>query len=428
MTILILFGVFIICFMIGIPIAISLGVAALLAIWFGTDLPISLIAQKAFTSLDSFPLLAIPFFILAGILMGKGGISKRLLDLATTMVGWITGGLSLVTIVACMFFAAIAGSGPATVAAIGGFMIPAMIAKKYDPGFASAVPAAAGSIGVILPPSIPLVLYGAIGNVSVGALFLAGVLPGFLVGAVILLTAYTISKKRKYVPDEDMKKFKFKDVLIALYEAKWALLIPVIILGGIYGGIFSPTEAAVTAVVYALIIGLFVHKELDAKALYDSFMETVIINATTMIIISFSVSFAFFMTLEQIPGTIAEYLTNLSENPIFIMLIILLFLLIIGMFIDTISALVVLTPILLPVVMSVGIDPVHFGIILVVSLAIGFVTPPLGVNLFVASSVGKVKIEKTAVASVPFIIAMVICLLIITFIPQLSMWLPGFSE
>lgn len=180
--------------------------------------------------------------------------------------------------------------------------------------------------------------------------------------------------------------------------------------------------------VYALIIGLFVHKELDAKALYDSFMETVIINATTMIIISFSVSFAFFMTLEQIPGTIAEYLMNLSENPIFIMLIILLFLLIIGMFIDTISALVVLTPILLPVVMSVGIDPVHFGIILVVSLAIGFVTPPLGVNLFVASSVGKVKIEKTAVASVPFIIAMVICLLIITFIPQLSMWLPGFSE
>src|SRR5699024_6436012 len=326
MIILILFGVFIICFMIGIPIVFSLGVAALLAIWFGTDLPISLIAQKAFTSLDSFPLLAIPFFILAGILMGKGGISKRLLDLATTMVGWITGGLSLVTIVACMFFAAIAGSGPATVAAIGGFMIPAMIVKKYDPGFASAVPAAAGSIGVILPPSIPLVLYGAIGNVSVGALFLAGVLPGFLVGAAILLTAYMISKKRNYVPDEDMKKFKFKDVLIALYEAKWALLIPVIILGGIYGGIFSPTEAAVTAVVYALIIGLFVHKELDAKALYDSFMETVIINATTMIIISFSVSFAFFMTLEQIPGTIAEYLTNLSENPIFIMLIILLFL------------------------------------------------------------------------------------------------------
>ena len=428
MTILILFGVFIVCFLIGVPIAISLGVSALLAIWFGTDLPINLIAQKAFTSLDSFPLLAIPFFILAGLLMGKGGISRRLLDLATAMVGWITGGLSLVTIVACMFFAAIAGSGPATVAAIGGFMIPAMIAKKYDPGFASAVPAAAGSLGVILPPSIPLVLYGAIGNVSVGALFLAGVLPGFLVGASIMLTAYFISKKRNYVADEDTKHFKFKDVLVALYEAKWAMLIPVIILGGIYGGIFSPTEAAVTAVVYALIIGIFVHKELDLNALYDAFMETIIINATTMIIISFSVSFAFFMTLEQIPSTIANFLTDLSSNPIIILLIILVFLIVIGMFIDTISALVVLTPILLPVVITVGVDPVHFGIILVVSLAIGFVTPPLGVNLFVASSVGKVKLEKTAVAVVPFIVAMIICLLLISFIPQLSMWLPSLSE
>lgn len=428
MTILILFGVFIVCFLIGVPIAISLGVSALLAIWFGTDLPINLIAQKAFTSLDSFPLLAIPFFILAGLLMGKGGISRRLLDLATAMVGWITGGLSLVTIVACMFFAAIAGSGPATVAAIGGFMIPAMIAKKYDPGFASAVPAAAGSLGVILPPSIPLVLYGAIGNVSVGALFLAGVLPGFLVGASIMLTAYFISKNRNYVADEDTKHFKFKDVLVALYEAKWAMLIPVIILGGIYGGIFSPTEAAVTAVVYALIIGIFIHKELDLNALYDAFMETIIINATTMIIISFSVSFAFFMTLEQIPSTIANFLTDLSSNPIIILLIILVFLIVIGMFIDTISALVVLTPILLPVVIAVGVDPVHFGIILVVSLAIGFVTPPLGVNLFVASSVGKVKLEKTAVAVVPFIIAMIICLLLISFIPQLSMWLPSLSE
>lgn len=428
MTILILFGVFIVCFLIGVPIAISLGVSALLAIWFGTDLPINLIAQKAFTSLDSFPLLAIPFFILAGLLMGKGGISRRLLDLATAMVGWITGGLSLVTIVACMFFAAIAGSGPATVAAIGGFMIPAMIAKKYDPGFASAVPAAAGSLGVILPPSIPLVLYGAIGNVSVGALFLAGVLPGFLIGASIMLTAYFISKKRNYVADEDTKHFKFKDVLVALYEAKWAMLIPVIILGGIYGGIFSPTEAAVTAVVYALIIGIFIHKELDLNALYDAFMETIIINATTMIIISFSVSFAFFMTLEQIPSTIANFLTDLSSNPIIILLIILVFLIVIGMFIDTISALVVLTPILLPVVIAVGVDPVHFGIILVVSLAIGFVTPPLGVNLFVASSVGKVKLEKTAVAVVPFIIAMIICLLLISFIPQLSMWLPSLSE
>lgn len=427
MTIFLLFATLAVCLLIGVPIAVSLGVSALVAIYFGTDLPLDLVAQKAFTSLDSFPLLAIPFFMLAGVLMGKGGISRRLLDLASSLVGWVSGGLSLVTVVACMFFAAISGSGPATVAAIGGFMIPAMIAKKYDVGFSAAVPAAAGSIGVILPPSIPFVLFGAIGSVSVGAMFLAGIIPGIIVGLVILLTAYLISKKRGY-KSEDAKEFKFKDVLKAAWEAKWALFIPVIILGGIYGGIFSPTEAAVAAVVYALIIGAFVYKELDLKLIYQCFLDTVIINATTMIIISFSVSFAFFMTLEQIPGSIANAMTSFTENPVFILLIVIVFLLIVGMFIDTISALIVLTPILLPVVTAVGVDPVHFGVIMVSTLAIGFVTPPLGVNLFVASSVGKVKLEKIVVAIVPFIIVMIIAVLLIAFIPQLSLWLPGIFE
>lgn len=428
MTILLLFGTLFVCILIGVPIAVSLGVAALVAIFFGTEFPLDLIAQKAFTSLDSFPLLAIPFFMLAGMLMGRGGISSRLLTLASTMVGWITGGLSLVTVVACMFFAALAGSGPATIAAIGGFMIPAMIAKKYDVGFSAAVPAAAGSVGVILPPSIPFVLFGAIGSVSVGAMFLAGILPGILIGLVILLTSYLISKKRGYKAEEETTEFKFKDVLKAIWDAKWALLIPIIVLGGIYGGIVSPTEAAVAAVVYALIIGVFVYKELDMKGLYKCFLDTVIINATTMIIISFSVSFAFFLTLEQIPGTIANALINLTENPILILLIVIVFLLIVGMFIDTISALVVLTPILLPVVTAVGVDPVHFGVIMVSTLAVGFVTPPLGVNLFVASSVGKVKFEKIVTAIIPFIIVMIIAVLIIAFIPQISLWLPGIFE
>ncbi|SDK95482.1 TRAP transporter large permease [Lacicoccus qingdaonensis] len=426
--IIILFAVLLVCFLIGVPIAISLGAAAIVAIWFGTDLPINLIAQKAFTSLDSFSLLAIPFFILAGILMGRGGISKRLLAMATALVGWIRGGLSLVTIVACMFFAAIAGSGPATVAAIGSFMIPAMIDNKYHKGFSAGVPAAAGSIGVIIPPSIPFVVYGAVGSVSVGAMFMAGILPGILIGAALLITAYLISKKRGYKPQEGAEKLVFKDVLKASWDAKWALFVPVIILGGIYGGVFSPTEAAVTAVVYAIIVGVFIHKELDWKGMYDAFMETILINATTMIIISFSVSFAFFMTLEQIPNTIADGLMQLTSNPIFILIIIIILLLIVGMFIDTISALIILTPILLPVVTSVGIDPVHFGVILVVALAIGFVTPPLGVNLFVASSVGKVKFEQVATGVMPFVLIMIVCLLIIAFIPAISMFLPGLFE
>ena len=429
MTIALLFGTLFICLLIGVPIAIALGVSALTAIYFGTTLPLSIITQKAFTSLDSFPLLAIPFFMLAGILMGKGGVSKRLLAFASALVGWMTGGLSMVTIVACMFFAAISGSGPATVAAIGGFMIPAMIARKYDGGFASAVAASAGSIGVIIPPSIPFVLYGVIGGVSVGSMFLAGIIPGLIIGAGLLLTAYLISNKRGYKPEPgEASSFEFKDVLKTFWDAKWALLIPVIILGGIYGGIFSPTEAAVVAVMYAIIIGKFVYKELSWHGLYESFREAIVINATTMIIIGLSVSFAYFMTIEQIPGEISDYLTALSSNPFVILLAINLLLLVVGMFIDTISALVVLTPILLPIVVTVGVDPIHFGVILVANLAIGFVTPPLGVNLFVASSVGGVRFERIALAVVPFLLSMIVCLLIITFIPGLSLWLPGLYE
>jgi len=424
MTIALLFGTLFVCLLIGVPIAISLGVSALVAIYFGSDLPLAIITQKAFTSLDSFPLLAIPFFMLAGLLMGKGGVSKRLLDLATTMVGWMTGGLSMVTIVACMFFAAISGSGPATVAAIGGFMIPAMVARKYDGGFAAAIAASAGSIGVIIPPSIPFVLYGVIGGVSVGNMFLAGIIPGILIGVGLMITAYIISNKRGYKPAAH-EVFKFSDVLKATYEAKWALLIPVIILGGIYGGIFSPTEAAVVAVVYAFIVGKFVYKELSWKDSFQSFREAVVINATTMIIIGLSVSFAYFMTLEQIPNQIAAFLTDFSSSPIVILLTINLLLLVVGMFIDTISALVILTPILLPIVVVVGVDPVHFGVILVANLAIGFITPPLGVNLFVASSVGNVKFEKIVVSVLPFLLSMIICLLVITYIPALSLWLPN---
>lgn len=427
MTIAILFGTLFVCLLIGVPIAIALGVSALTAIYFGTTLPLSIITQKAFTSLDSFPLLAIPFFMLAGILMGKGGVSKRLLDLAAAMVGWMIGGLGMVTIVACMFFAAISGSGPATVAAIGGFMIPAMVARNYEGGFASAISASAGSIGVIIPPSIPFVLYGVIGGVSVGSMFLAGIFPGLIIALGLMFTAYIISRKRGYKPDPPVK-FSFKEVLSATNKAKWALLIPVLILGGIYGGVFSPTEAAVVAVVYAFFIGKFVYKELTWKDVYECFREAIVINATTMIIIGLSVSFAYFLTIEQIPADISAFLTGLSTNPIVILLAVNLLLLVVGMFIDTISALVVLTPILLPIVVAVGVDPVHFGVILVANLAIGFVTPPLGVNLFVASSVGGVRFEKIAGAVMPFLLAMIICLLVITFIPGLSLWLPSLYE
>ncbi len=424
MTIATLFGSLFLFILLNIPIAIALGLSALLTIAFTTDLTVSIITQKAFTALDSFPLMAIPFFMLAGILMGKGGVSKRLLDLATVLVGWMVGGLAMVTVVACMFFAAISGSGPATVAAIGSFMVPAMKEKQYGAGFAAALTATAGSIGVIIPPSIPFVLYGVIGSVSVGSMFLAGVLPGLLISFGLMLISYIISKKNNYAP-VTTERVTFGKVLRAVNEAKWALLIPVIILGGIYGGVFSPTEAAVVAVVYAALIGVFVHKELGWKEVYDSLVEAVLINVSTMIIIGLSISFAYIMTLEQIPNAIGQYITSLSDNKLVILLAINVFLLIVGMFIDTISALVVLTPILLPVVTQVGVDPVHFGVILVANLAIGFITPPLGVNLFVASSVSKVPLERITVAVIPFLIMMLITLFVITYVPTLSTWLPS---
>lgn len=427
MTVLVLFGTLLLFIMLNVPVAIALGLAALLTIGFTTNLPLGIITQKAFTSLDSFPLMAIPFFMLAGILMGKGGVSKRLLDLATVMVGWMVGGLAMVTIVSCMFFAAISGSGPATVAAMGSFMIPTMREKNYGAGFAAALTAAAGSIGVIIPPSIPFVLYGVVAGVSVGSMFLAGIIPGLIIGIGLMVVSYIISKKEGYKP-AITERITIKHVGKALYESKWALMIPLIILGGIYGGVFSPTEAAVVAVVYAIIVGVFIHRELTWSDLYKAIVESAIINASTMIIIGLSISFAYIMTLEKVPNTIAQFITSISESHLVILLVVNIFLLIVGMFIDTISALVVLAPILLPIVTNVGVDPIHFGVILVANLAIGFITPPLGVNLFVASSVSKIPLEQIIKGILPFLLMMIITLLVITYVPEMSTWLPSIQQ
>ncbi|RST70305.1 TRAP transporter large permease [Siminovitchia acidinfaciens] len=423
MTILTLFLSFFILMLIGVPIAVSLGFSALITMALSTPIPLSTIVQKAFTSIDSFTLLAVPFFILTGVLMGHGGISKRLLNLANVLTGFLIGGLAMVTVLASMFFAAISGSGPATVSAIGSIIIPTMKQQKYDTGFASAITAAAGSIGVIIPPSIPMIMFGIIGGVSIGGLFLAGIIPGILVGISLMLTAYLISKKNGYKGTGKIPTFKA--VLKATNEAKLSLLVPVIILGGIYSGLFSPTESAVVGCVYALIVGGLVYKELSWKKVYESFAETAMINVTVIIIVSFSVSFAYLLTIERIPGTIATFLVGLTDNPIMILLLINLFLLVVGMFLDTISAIVIVTPILLPIATQIGLDPIHFGIIMITNLAIGYVTPPLGVNLFVASNIAKVSVERVIKGVLPFILAMIITVIMVILIPGLSMFLPN---
>lgn len=421
MEIALLFGLLIFSLAIGIPIGIGLGLSTAVTLALTSPIPLIMISQNAFAALDSFPLLAIPLFMLAGSLMSYGGISKRLVALADSLVGFITGGLAMVTVTACMFFGAISGSGPATVSAIGSFMIPAMKKKSYGDGFASALTAAAGSIGVIIPPSIPFVIYGVVSGASIGEMFLAGIVPGIVIGLGLMLACYFIAKKRGFPKGETLPTAK--GLWVSFKDAVWALLVPLIILGGIYGGVFTPTEAAVVAVVYSLLIGRFVYRELDMKTTYEAFREAALVNGATTFMIGLSMAFARYLTMEQIPVKLANGLLGISSNFVVILLLINVFLLVIGCFVDNISSMIILTPILLPVVEKLGMDPVHFGVMMTVALATGFVTPPYGANLFVASAVSGVKMEKIARNMVPFFVVLVACLLLFSFVPGLSMGL-----
>jgi C4-dicarboxylate transporter DctM subunit len=413
--------ILLLCFILTVPIAISLGFASMI-FEYQNDVPLTIIVQRLFTSLDSFPLLAVPFFILAGTLMERGGISKRLIDLANSFVGSTTGGLAIVTIVASMFFSAMSGSGPATTAAIGSIMIPAMVARGYDKGFASATQATAGEIGVIIPPSIPMILFGIVGGVSIGDLFLAGFLPGILVGLSLMVVAYLTSKKRNYVGDS--KKATWKERGIALRKAFLALLMPVIILGGIYGGVFTPTEAAVVATVYALVVGLFMYKEIKWKDLTEIFYKSAMMSAIILLIVANAGLFSWIMTSQGIPQMAASWFSDIS-NPIVFLLLINVLLLVIGMFFDAGAAILIMVPILLPIAISLGIDPIHFGIIMIVNLAMGMITPPIGVNLFVVCEIANIKIEKVSRALVPYFLIMIVDLLLISYIPQISTFLPN---
>lgn len=416
-SILLMFAVFFILLMMSVPIGVSLGSATALTLIFTSNIDPIMIAQKAFTGLDSFTLLAIPFFMLAGNLMALGGIARRIVNLADAAVGKFTGGLGMATILGCMFFAAISGSGPATVSAMGSIMIPDMEKRGYNKGFATGLTAVAGTIGVIIPPSIPFVIYGVASGTSVGDLFKAGFIPGILIGIGLMIVCYILSKKRGYRGTEH----KEMSLWATFKDSVWALLAPVIILGGIYGGIFTPTEAAVVATVYSLFAGVFIYKELTWKIWVNSLKDTANMNGYTGLALGFSMSFAAYLAMEQIPTKIATALLSNVTSHAVIILLMLAILLVVGCFVDNISSCLILTPVFLPIATGIGMSPVHFGIMMTVALAIGFVTPPYGVNLFVAAGVSKLSIEDVSKSALPFLAAMFICLLLIAFIAPISM-------
>lgn len=405
----------------SVPVGISLGLSTLVTMVLTTNLDVITIPQYCFRGLDSFPLMAIPFFMLAGNLMKFGGLSEKLINLSNSLVRGFKGGLGHVTVLASMFFAALSGSAPATVMAIGSNVIPQMEKHGYDRGYATALASTAGTIGVIIPPSIPFVIYGVVSGASISDLFVAGIIPGILIGIVLMVVNYIYARKYGYGGEG---RASFREFLHELKDAIWALLVPVIILGGIYGGIFTPTESAVVAVVYTLIIGFVVYKELTWKKVWDAFMETGALNGTTTFMVGLSMSFAAYLTLAGIPSAVGQAILSLDAGPVVILLLINVVLLVVGCFVDNISSTIILTPILLPIAQGVGMTAVQFGIVMTVNLAIGFITPPYGVNLFYGSAIGKVSIEELSKKILPFIGAMIICLLLLTFIEPLSMWLP----
>ncbi|WP_163559860.1 TRAP transporter large permease [Halomonas sp. NO4] len=419
---LLLFLVLISLFIIGVPIAFSLGLASAVTVWHGDLMPMLVIAQQLIASVNSFPLMAIPFFILAGYLMQGGGISQRLVDFSNTLVGSMTGGLAMVAIVTSLFFAAISGSGAATTAAIGSILIPAMLAKGYPGSYAAANQAASGALGVIIPPSIPLILYGIAANVSVGDMFIAGILPGILVTLTLLIFAYFFAKANGLGGNE---KSSLMDVLRAGRKAILAILMPIIILGGIYGGIFTPTEAAVIAVAYSFMIGFVIYREIKLTDLVDILKQAAVTTAVVLSIIGAAGLYGRILQRLRVPNMISDFVVSAIDSPLLFIILANLLLLVAGMFIEAAAAILIFVPILLPIAIGFGFDPVHFGVIMVVNLAMGMFTPPVGLNLFVASQITHIGIARLTWAVMPFVGIVLINLLIISLLPFLSTWLPS---
>jgi C4-dicarboxylate transporter DctM subunit len=417
----IIFVLLIVLMLTGMPISISLGLTVLTFLFTMTHVPIESVAMKLFTGIEKFEIMAIPFFILAGNFLTHGGVARRMINFATSMVGHWHGGLALAGVMACALFAAVSGSSPATVVAIGSIILPAMVRQGYPNRFGAGVITTSGALGILIPPSVVMVMYSVTTNTSVGQLFMAGVVPGIMLAALLGLTTWVLARKHNY---PRMKRASWGERLTAFRRSAWGLLLIVIVMGGIYSGVFTPTEAAGMAAVYAFVIAVYVYKDLKLAQVGKVLLDSAAMSAMLLYIITNAVLFSFLMTSENIPQAMAGWMTSQGLGVVGFLLVVNILLLLAGNVMEPSSIVLIMAPILFPVAVALGIDPIHFGILIVVNMEVGMCHPPVGLNLYVASGITKMGISELTVAVLPWLLTMLGFLLLITYVPAISLWLP----
>lgn len=418
-----LFAIFFLLLLIGCPIMVALGVGTM-ACFLILGIDLSLMIERAFASLTAFPLMALPAFVLAGALMEASGISRRLVAVAEAFVGPIPGGLSISTVLSCVFFGAISGSGPATTAAVGMLMIPAMTKRGYNTAYAAATTATAGGIGIIIPPSIPMVIYGVTGQVSISKMFMAGFIPGFIIAAALCLLHYIKCRSQSL----GGAPWNLRHLLFTLKDGFWSILAPLIILGGIYAGLFTPTEAAIVAIFYTLLVGVFIHRELKFKSFMASLNTTSWLTGRVLVLVFTATAFGYLLTSYRIPVEIANWILSFTNNVYLVWTFVVILLLFLGMFMQTLAIIMLVTPVLLPIMTAYGVDPIHFGLILICCCGIGFSTPPLGENMFIASGISNQSLEAISLKALPMVAANILAIVVLVLFPDLVMFLPNMMD